>query len=68
MLLLLADRGEVSVGDVVEATGQPRPTICWHLGLLRRGRVADCRREGQKILYRISSPFAAEVLRGVRED
>jgi DNA-binding transcriptional ArsR family regulator len=68
LLLLLADRGEVSVGDVVEATGQPRSTISWHLGLLRRCRVVDCRREGKHVYYRLSSPFVADLLRQVCED
>jgi DNA-binding transcriptional ArsR family regulator len=68
MLLLLADRSEVSVGDVAGATGQPQSTISWHLGLLRRCRVVDCRREGKHNYYRLSSPFAAELLREVCED
>jgi ArsR family transcriptional regulator len=66
LLVLLAARGEASVGDLADALGGPRSNISWHLMQLRRGRVVGYRREGQKIFCRLSSPFAAEVLRRVR--
>jgi ArsR family transcriptional regulator len=68
LLLLLAARGEVSVGDPADTLGGALTTISSHLMLLRRGRVVGCRREGHNILCRISSPFVAEVLRQVCED
>jgi DNA-binding transcriptional ArsR family regulator len=68
LLLLLAARGEVSVGELADTLGRHLSTTGNQLMLLHRGRVVGRRREGRKILYRISSPFVAEVLRRVCED
>jgi ArsR family transcriptional regulator len=68
MLLLLAERGEASVSDLVEAAGQPQPTISGHLATLRLAGVVAPRREGHRVYYRLSSPFVAELLREVCED
>jgi DNA-binding transcriptional ArsR family regulator len=68
LLVLLAARGEASVGDLVAASGLSFGNVSAHLGLLRLASVVATRREGQKILYRINSPPAAEVLRGVCEE
>jgi DNA-binding transcriptional ArsR family regulator len=65
LLLVLADRGEASVGDLAGATGLSQPAASNHLMLLRRGQVVDGRREGHKTFYRISSPLAAELLERV---
>jgi ArsR family transcriptional regulator len=66
LLLLLAERGEASVGALVEAARQPQSTISGHLGVLRRCRVVTCRREGKHSYYRLGSPFAVELVRRVR--
>jgi ArsR family transcriptional regulator len=58
--------GEVSVGDLVAATGLSFGNVSAHLGLLRLARVVTSRREGQRVYYRVGSPFAAALLRRVR--
>jgi DNA-binding transcriptional ArsR family regulator len=58
LLALLEDRGEPSVGDLVEASGRPQSTVSNHLSLLHRGGVVDCRREGKHLYYRLHSPQA----------
>jgi DNA-binding transcriptional ArsR family regulator len=62
-LLLLAERGETSVGDLCAAVGLTQMNASHHLGVLRRTRLAESRRDGQRVLYRLASPLAAEVLR-----
>jgi ArsR family transcriptional regulator len=66
LLLLLADRGEASVGDLAAAAGRSQPAASLHLGLLRRAGVVTSRREWKRVYFRLSSPFAAALLRRVR--
>ncbi len=63
MLLLLVERGEVSAGDLQAAVGTTQTNASHHLRVLRRTGVVECRRDGRRILYRLSSPVAADVLR-----
>jgi ArsR family transcriptional regulator len=64
MLLVLAGRGEVT-DDLAEAIGRSQSAAGVHLGMLRRAGVVRSRREGQRVYYRLGSPFAAELLRRV---
>jgi ArsR family transcriptional regulator len=68
LLLLLADRGESSVGALTEAVGLSEPTTSAHLRQLRLPGVVTSRREGHRVYYRLTSPFVAELLRQVCED
>jgi ArsR family transcriptional regulator len=68
LLLLLAARGEVCAGELAAAAGRSPSAGNAHLGLLRLAGVVAPRREGQHVCYRLSSPFVAEVLRGVCEE
>jgi ArsR family transcriptional regulator len=68
ILLLLADREEVSVGAVSAAIKQSQTAVSHHLALLRRGRLVECRRDGRQNLYRISSDLVPDLLRMVRAD
>jgi DNA-binding transcriptional ArsR family regulator len=63
MLLLLAERGEASSGDLHKVGGRTHSTTSAHLGVLRRTGVVQCRRDGLRVLYRLASPAAADVLR-----
>jgi ArsR family transcriptional regulator len=67
MLLLLASRGEVSAGDLAEAIRRSQSSASVQLGLLRLAGVVASRREGRRVYYRLSSPFAAALLQRVRE-
>jgi ArsR family transcriptional regulator len=63
ILLLLAERGEAGVGDLQRAVGRTQINTSAHLGVLRRAGVVECRRDGMRVLYRLASPPAADVLR-----
>jgi DNA-binding transcriptional ArsR family regulator len=61
--MILAGRGETSVGDLGAAVGLTHMNASQQLGVLRRAGLAVCRRDGKRVLYRLSSPVAADVLR-----
>jgi DNA-binding transcriptional ArsR family regulator len=63
-LLLLLRGGKVSAGDLARGVGT-QAAINHHLGLLRQAGLVECRREGHRALYRIASPFVAELLEHV---
>ncbi|MCL4078744.1 metalloregulator ArsR/SmtB family transcription factor [Coriobacteriia bacterium Es71-Z0120] len=48
--------GEVSVSEIVERTGIPQPTVSQHLATMRTKGVVVARREGSRVLYRVSNP------------
>ncbi len=54
ILLLLAD-GEKFAGEIREALNNPsQPSVSHQLSLLRHGRLVESRRDGRKIIYRLS--------------
>jgi ArsR family transcriptional regulator len=64
-LLAILNEGERSVGDLVALTRRSQPTVSQQLaGLSRVGFVAS-RREGTRILYRISDPYVARICEAV---
>jgi ArsR family transcriptional regulator len=63
LLLLLAERGETSVGDLQAAVGLTQTKASNHLGVLRHARLVESRRDGMHVLYRLASPAVAAVLR-----
>ena len=54
-------RGEMSVGELVEALGITQPTVSKHLKVLREGGVVGVREEGQHRYYRFE-PAALSAL------
>lgn len=46
--------GEMCVNHLAEATGFSQPSISHHLSLLRRMRLARCRREGKNAYYSLN--------------
>jgi DNA-binding transcriptional ArsR family regulator len=63
LLLLLAQRGEVAAGALQVTTGMTQTNASQQLRLLQRAGLADSRRDGKRVLYRLASPVAADVLR-----
>ena len=55
-LLNLLMRGEMSVQEMVEASGMSQTNVSRHLGLLRREGVVARRRDGKLAVYRIIDP------------
>ena len=55
-LLNLLMRTEMSVQELVEASGMAQTNVSRHLGLLRREGVVARRRDGKLAVYRIVDP------------
>lgn len=54
ILELLADHGELSVGDLVERLAQPQPKVSHHLACLRWCGFVATRREHPSVFYRVA--------------
>ncbi len=62
ILELLRDRGELPVGQIVEALGQSQPKVSNHLACLRWCGFVHTRREHPSVLYRVADERVLEVL------
>ena len=49
-------RSPASVGEILAAIGGTQANVSKHLAILRAGRLVGGRREGNRIVYRISDP------------
>ena len=69
-ILRLISVQELSVKELVEALEVPQPRISRHLGVLRRAGLAEDRREGNRIFYRVPTggmgPLAEAVWKAVQ--
>ena len=54
--------GEASVTELVEATGARQPTVSQYLKTLRLSGIVDRTRDGNRIVYRLIDPLAAEMM------
>ncbi len=63
ILALLARKGEVSVGELVEAVGAPQPRVSNHLRCLAWCGYVRVRREGRNAFYYIADERVLEILR-----
>jgi DNA-binding transcriptional ArsR family regulator len=54
ILDLLADEGELAVGELVDRLGLPQATVSTHLGCLRWCGFVTTRRERRAVIYRIA--------------
>jgi DNA-binding transcriptional ArsR family regulator len=61
-LELLQERGELSVGELVEALGQPQPKVSNHLACLRWCGFVHTRREHPVVYYRVADQRVLEVV------
>ena len=65
------ERGEIAVGELVEATAGTQANVSKHLGVLLRERMVTRRRDGQRALYSIADPaliaLCDQVCTGVRK-
>ncbi len=63
--------GEMSVGDLVEATGGAQANVSKHLAVMLGERMVARRRDGSRALYRIADPslmaLCDQVCEGVRD-
>ncbi len=62
-LMLLSRRGEMSVGELVEAIGAPQPRVSDHLRCLAWCGYVKARREGANSFYSIANERVLGVLK-----
>ena len=63
MLLCRLSQGEASVGELEADLGILQPTLSQQLTVLREEGLAETRREGKYIFYRVASARALAVLK-----
>ena len=63
ILLLLSQRGEMKVGELVEELGAPQPRVSDHLRCLAWCGYVRVRREGRNAYYSVADERVLEVLR-----
>jgi DNA-binding transcriptional ArsR family regulator len=64
-LLSVLQRGERSVGELVDATGRPQPNVSQHLASLTHAGLVAARREGNRVFYRIADPTVLRICQAV---
>src|SRR3954452_5227189 len=62
ILLLLVQRGEMKVGELVEELGAPQPRVSDHLRCLAWCGYVQVRREGRNAYYSIADDRVLEML------
>ena len=62
ILCRLAQAGEVSVNDLVDAVGLSQSALSQHLAKMREEGLLATRRVAQAVFYRIADPDAARLL------
>jgi DNA-binding transcriptional ArsR family regulator len=63
ILLLLVQRGEMKVGELVDELGAPQPRVSDHLRCLAWCGYVQVRREGRNAYYSVADERVLEVLR-----
>jgi ArsR family transcriptional regulator, cadmium/lead-responsive transcriptional repressor len=61
-LLSMVANQEHSVGELVEALGQPQPKVSNHLACLRWCGFVTAERRGKQVFYRVADPRVTEVI------
>ena len=54
--------GELCQCEIIPIIGQSQPTVSRHLGLLEKNGILFGRRDGVKMLYRISAPSVSKIV------
>ena len=62
VLCHLAERGELSVGELVERVGLSQSALSQHLAKLREEHLVATRKEAQTVFYRVCDPKADQLL------
>jgi ArsR family transcriptional regulator len=57
---------ERSVGDLCGALDMPQPTVSGHLRILQSRGMLVCRRDGQRMLYRVGTPALHDICTCIR--
>ena len=62
ILRMLADAGELPVGELVNRLELPQATVSTHLGCLRWCGFVATRRDGRSVIYEIADPRVGELV------
>jgi ArsR family transcriptional regulator, cadmium/lead-responsive transcriptional repressor len=62
ILLLLAQRGEMKVGELVDELGAPQPRVSDHLRCLAWCGYVQVRREGRNAFYAVADERVMQIL------
>lgn len=62
VLCFLAERGEMSVGEIAEEVALSQSALSQHLAKLREQQLVTTRKRAQAVLYRVSDPKAEQLL------
>lgn len=62
ILEALGERGELSVGEIVERFGLPQATVSTHLACLRWCGFVATRRAGRSVRYRVADPGVSDLV------
>ena len=62
ILLLLAQRGEMKVGELVDELGAPQPRVSDHLRCLAWCGYVEVRREGRNAFYAVADERVMQIL------
>ena len=66
-ILSLLKKGELSVGEMVEAIGIAKANLSQHLSIMRQKGILSTRRVGTTIYYRLARPKITEACGIMRE-
>jgi ArsR family transcriptional regulator len=61
-ILLLVYEEEMCVKDLMEALQISQPKVSQHVGLMKELGILSFRKEGTKVIYRLSNPVVKEIL------
>jgi len=61
-ILLLVYEEEMCVKDLMEALRISQPKVSQHVGLMKELGILSFRKEGTKVIYRLSNPVVKEIL------
>ncbi len=66
-ILELLQRGELTVGALLERLDMEQGTLSQHLAVLRSRRLVAARRDGNRVFYSLRDPVLVEVLALMRK-
>ena len=66
-ILRCLDSEERCVNEVIESTELEQTLVSFHLKALKKCGLVSCRREGKKMLYRVSNSKILDTLKRINE-
>jgi len=67
ILCILGNSGEISVQDIVDMVGTSQSNISQHLSILRDKGILVCRKDANKVFYRIAEDKIVNLMLAMRD-